>query len=445
MLTFGGLIMRRVRFATLTAVAVIGFASVASAADLPIKAPVYNAPVAVAPSWTGFYVGAHVGYAFANDNYIVDPVLAVSLGISSTNIFASRGFSGGVLGGYNLLVSRRWLTGVEADWSWQDIATRFSTSNPGLNASIVAKQKWAASLRGRLGYLVTPGTLVYGTAGWAWSKVDETANLFGTEASTSGNVNGPQVGAGMEIVVAANWHARLEYLHTFYSAASVDPTVTGFSGIKPSVGLARLAAIYQFGPAQNLSEPWPERAAAAPTWTGVYVGASIGGAVGYGDVSIAGVAEVKGVGLAGPVPSIFVGYNYQFAPRWLIGAEAEIAPSIRSTDIKIGWIGSVRGRFGYLAMPDTLLYASAGWVGTAVDDISSNGVLIIPGQHINGVQLGGGIESAFNNQWSVRLDYQYSIMQKFDITLPSNPPSPATVTPSAHAGRIVIVRRFTGG
>ena len=437
--------MHRFRFAALAAVAVFGFASVACAADMPVKAPV--APVVAAPSWTGFYVGIHVGYAFANDNYILDPALAGFVGISSTNMFGSRGFSSGVLGGYNLLVSPRWLAGVEADWSWQDIATQFSSSLPGLDASMVAKQKWAASLRGRVGYLVTPETLVYGTAGWAWSKIDETVNFFGTEIDSSGNVNGPQVGAGMETMVAVNWRARLEYLHTFYSAASVDPTVTGVSGIKPSVGLARLAAIYQFGGAQNVTSPWPERAATTPTWTGIYVGASIGGAVGYGNLSITGVAAVNGVGLAGPMPSAFVGYNYQFAPRWLIGAEAEIAPSICSTDLKLGWIGAVRGRFGYLAAPDTLLYGSAGWIGTAVDDISSNGVLLIPGQHINGVQIGGGIESAFNNQWSVRLDYQYAIMQKLDIMVPSNPPPPipATVTPRGHTGRIAIVRRFDGG
>jgi opacity protein-like surface antigen len=48
-------------------VAVIGFASVASAADLPTKAPVYTAPVAAPDiSWTGFYIGGNVGGHWSN-------------------------------------------------------------------------------------------------------------------------------------------------------------------------------------------------------------------------------------------------------------------------------------------------------------------------------------------------------------------------------------------
>ena len=63
--------MHRFRFAALAAVAVIGFASVASAADMPVKAPVYKASVA-APvySWTGCYFGANGGYAWAHTGIV---------------------------------------------------------------------------------------------------------------------------------------------------------------------------------------------------------------------------------------------------------------------------------------------------------------------------------------------------------------------------------------
>jgi hypothetical protein len=61
-----GLIMRRLQCALLAAVAAIGFASVASAADLPVKTPVYKAPAAEpAYSWAGFYVGANIGGGWA--------------------------------------------------------------------------------------------------------------------------------------------------------------------------------------------------------------------------------------------------------------------------------------------------------------------------------------------------------------------------------------------
>lgn len=51
---------------------VAALASPAFAADLPTKAPVYKAPIAVA-TWTGFYVGVQAGYGWENDpKYIVD-------------------------------------------------------------------------------------------------------------------------------------------------------------------------------------------------------------------------------------------------------------------------------------------------------------------------------------------------------------------------------------
>ena len=406
---------------------------------LPVKAP--PAVVGNPSVWSGFYAGVQAGYAFGNDNYILDPTFGGVAGINNSNIFGSRGFSGGVLAGYNLLLAQRWLVGVEADWSWQNIETRFSFGPGAGTGDFVTRQDWAGSIRGRVGYLVTPGTLVYGTAGWAWSNFQLEIAPF----SVSSTIDGVQVGAGMETSISANWRARLEYLHTFYNAAPLDSSIVGLSGIKPSVGLGRVAAVYQFGSPAPADVAWPERAAAAPRWTGFYLGVSAGGAVGYADLSVPGIGDFKGFGLAGPVPSGFVGANYQFAPRWLIGAEAEIAPSVRSTDLTLGWIAELRGRFGYLLMPDTLLYATAGWIGTRVDDLVFAGVVVVPGRQINGVQLGGGIEAAFADAWSVRLDYQYAITQKIDLELPSRPdPTAATADPSGHVGRIAIVRRFTG-
>ena len=53
--------MRCFHYAALAAVAVVGFASVASAADMPTKAPIYKAPVAVPYSWTRFTSAATLG------------------------------------------------------------------------------------------------------------------------------------------------------------------------------------------------------------------------------------------------------------------------------------------------------------------------------------------------------------------------------------------------
>jgi outer membrane immunogenic protein len=64
----GELLMKKLLLGT---AAMIAFAAPALAADLPArtytKAPVYTAPQVVY-NWTGFYIGGHVGGAFAGGN-----------------------------------------------------------------------------------------------------------------------------------------------------------------------------------------------------------------------------------------------------------------------------------------------------------------------------------------------------------------------------------------
>ena len=90
----------------LGAAAVIAFAAPALAADLPArpytKAPVYTAP-AVIYNWTGFYIGGHVGGAFAGNN----------------SLQGSDGrFMGGVQGGFDYQFATNWVIGAEAQYSW---------------------------------------------------------------------------------------------------------------------------------------------------------------------------------------------------------------------------------------------------------------------------------------------------------------------------------------
>src|ERR1019366_5596678 len=76
LLMHGGVIMRRFHCAALAAVAVLGFTSVASAADMPVKAP---API-VAPlyNWTGPYIGIAGGYGWGHSGQ-TDPGIPCSV------------------------------------------------------------------------------------------------------------------------------------------------------------------------------------------------------------------------------------------------------------------------------------------------------------------------------------------------------------------------------
>ena len=96
--------------AALGAVVAIAGKETASAADMPVKAPVSR--VSNPYNWNGFYIGGHVGYGFG---------VAETSAPVDTDFFGGRGFLGGVLGGYNYMITPRALIGVEGDFTWSDV------------------------------------------------------------------------------------------------------------------------------------------------------------------------------------------------------------------------------------------------------------------------------------------------------------------------------------
>src|ERR1700712_4714995 len=100
-------------------VALAAFAAPAFAADMPArtytKAPAYTAP-ALVYNWTGFYIGGHVGGAFAGDN-----------GLQSSD----ARFLGGGQGGFDYQFHPNWVIGAEAQYSWLNGGNANSVLFPG--------------------------------------------------------------------------------------------------------------------------------------------------------------------------------------------------------------------------------------------------------------------------------------------------------------------------
>src|SRR5436190_5143888 len=107
--------MRRIGFAWIvTAGFVVGYGQLAGAADLPVKAAAYKAPVPVAVyDWTGFYVGAHGGWARTDKRWSLP-------GTGEVANYNANGPIGGVQAGYNWQ-SGNWVLGAEAQASWGKI------------------------------------------------------------------------------------------------------------------------------------------------------------------------------------------------------------------------------------------------------------------------------------------------------------------------------------
>jgi len=183
--------------------------------QLPLKAP--PAP-ASSFDWTGFYVGAHVGYARGNArvNLADDDVTNFSHPFGS--------LTGGLQGGYNYVLPSRFLLGIEADASFPDwlSANDLAWFRTTPDTDIAEKIDFMSTVRGRFGYAFDHW-MVYATGGFAWS--------LGRFLQTPGAVNdidktlhlhtGWAAGTGAEFAVAPNWIARLENLYANFGHADV--------------------------------------------------------------------------------------------------------------------------------------------------------------------------------------------------------------------------------
>ena len=245
------------------------------------------------------------------------------------------------------------------------------------------------------------------------------------------------------------------------SAALVGALAAGFAGQATAADLPVKA---------------PAPVVAVSSWTGLYIGGEIGAQ--WGDakwtttcLGFSGVlCSANGVPIA-PTPffvdatsphtfnplaarlGTYVGYNWQFAPNWLVGVEGDIAfawqdgnkesvlgvvgcgtfcgfratgPGIDRTEVHMQWDSALRVRLGYLATPDFLLYVAGGAAFQAVGmnvRCTTAGNWCIANRSVTntdilpGWTVGGGLEYKYMRNWIFRAEYRYSEFNRFNTVL----------------------------
>ncbi|TKT73004.1 porin family protein [Afipia massiliensis] len=173
------------------------------------------------------------------------------------------------------------------------------------------------------------------------------------------------------------------------------------------------------------------------TWTGFYAGIHVG--YGWSDSSVV-ITQTGFPGLDvatlgsdsnGVVGGGQIGYNWQFAPSWVLGIEGDISGTgIRTTnsaavtvggapfpglfhlqDRSVDWMASIRGRLGF-TWDRWMIYGTG---GGAWADINYRNHLVVGGafnpldvsRTQSGWVAGGGVEYAVSNNWTVRAEYLY--------------------------------------
>lgn len=276
---------RHTIIAALALAATASCAASTQAADFsfPLKAPTYAAP---AYNWTGFYFGAHAGYAVDDDKadsassflvipgagLIFDPNDLVNGGLASLASSSKRsrfeGAFGGLQAGYNHQFG--WFViGTEADVSFSGLSKSIDSSqtlsqegvvDPNLNdplagqfISVAINQTTAVkhelgtfgTIRGRIG-ATTGRFMFYGTGGVAFADLRTRAMTTGSVTSTPNIANNPNlaliqallggtqtasvsqfavgmaVGGGVEAFLTDNVSLKAEYLYYDFPATSID-------------------------------------------------------------------------------------------------------------------------------------------------------------------------------------------------------------------------------
>jgi outer membrane immunogenic protein len=223
--------------------------------------------------------------------------------------------------------------------------------------------------------------------------------------------------------------------------------------------LACFAGDKEVLPVANVPPPPP---ACDFSWTGFYAGLHLGGAWTGNDPVRFPVAsdgfeyaispDSRNVDLKGVAGGGGLGFNYQFYTHWLIGAETDFdgadlkqrtsglvmlpgapgpvgaASYPLSTDTKVDWFGTVRGRVGFVPFCRLLLYGTGGFAyadyefSSVADFSSTRGPLdtLSRSDVRTGWTAGGGAEIAMTKHLTFKLEYLYLDVGEFHGTASSS-------------------------
>jgi outer membrane immunogenic protein len=222
----------------------------AMAADLPARGPVYKGPPPVVTyfSWTGCYIGGHVGGLWVQKDWSDADPLSVTYG-QAIGSHEPSGWLGGAQVGCNYQVGG-WVFGLQGDYAWTDAnASSGILYNP--LGTISSDVKGLASVTGRVGY-AWDRFLGYVKGGGAWVKDEYTATSFGLIATGSENRSGWTVGIGGEYAFTNNFTGFIEYNYYDFGNKSVTfvDQFGGFFGtadIKETKSVVKVGLNWKFG------------------------------------------------------------------------------------------------------------------------------------------------------------------------------------------------------
>jgi outer membrane immunogenic protein len=228
-----------------TALLIAAPLGVASAADMPVKAP--PAPPPPAFNWNGFYVGAYAGAAWMDQANTSDPcnplfgagcivgVTGNAFGVPIASYDMNSSFVGGGTIGYNWQPTPYTLLGLENDIGYIHLKGSI-LMNPAFSPPLQSETattklgNWYDAFTARVGavdghamfYVKGGGVVVRETTGVVFSP-----GFAALNTTTTKTLDGWAAGGGIEYGIDMHWSVRAEYL-VLGVARNVTNCGTGF-------------------------------------------------------------------------------------------------------------------------------------------------------------------------------------------------------------------------
>jgi opacity protein-like surface antigen len=300
------------------------------------------------------------------------------------------------------------------------------------------------------------------------------------------------VGAGAEVRLGGNWTGKVEYLYLDFGRVTTaatnplnsTPLAVNFDS-RVTTQVARVGLNYKFDPtgAVYAASAGPRAPVlfkapvlAAWSWTGPYVGATIGYSTGKSDTDT--LFSTPGIGaqlfatngsrrLDGAIGGAQAGYNW-VGGILLAGVEGDLNYSGQRASLnavcpgaicnpgligvvddpsviarfeqgqKLEWFATLRARLGVAVTPDAIAYVTG---GAAVGEVMTAGTVFGfdgAGNQVNtivsshntkaGLAVGGGIEGRLAGNWTGKIEYLY-----LDLGTVTTIPTPAQNSTTAVA------------
>jgi outer membrane immunogenic protein len=156
-------------------------------------------------------------------------------------------------------------------------------------------------------------------------------------------------------------------------------------------------------------------------WGGIYFGVNGGYGLGKSSWNIPGVGTTADFNTSGGLVGGTIGANFQtdafvfgiegdFDGSWLDGDSSDpncVASFGGACETKNNWLGTVRARVGYAA-DRVLFYGTAGGAfGNIAEGANGAATSTFASKSVAGWTAGAGVEAAFADNWTARVEYLF--------------------------------------